>query len=66
MGEASRLHQVRDADAVQPPLAEEPACNVDDAVPVLGGPLLLTLIALFLVRKRRLTLYMMIDIYRQQ
>jgi hypothetical protein len=26
---------------------------------------LLTLIALFLVRKKRLTLYMMLDIYRQ-
>jgi hypothetical protein len=39
MGEAGGFHQVRDADAVEAPLAEEPAGGVDDAVPILGGPL---------------------------
>jgi hypothetical protein len=37
MGEAGGLHQVRDADAVEAPLAKQSAGGVDDAVPVLGG-----------------------------
>jgi hypothetical protein len=66
MGEAGGFHQVRDADAVEAPLAEEPARNVDDAVPILGGPLPAHSHRSLPGPKKRLTLYMMLDIYRQE
>jgi hypothetical protein len=66
MGEAGGLHQVRDADAVEAPLAKQPAGGVNDAVPVLGGLFPAHSHRSLPGPKKRLTLYMMLDIYRQE
>src|ERR671935_952208 len=36
VGEAHRLHQVRDTDPFEAPLAEQLGCGIEDPLPVMG------------------------------